>query len=677
MNSSIFDVYHSQVSDLMTLKPVLVDELRLETWHQGRYLLCRTIEESYKIHAVMSLVEDTAGRYAMLSLYNLAKSFDDNASVVLPVNSVLLIKEPYFKSTSNGAAMIRCDSISDIVFIDYLDENYQKFKVASIRNWGDILKSKDSVYAAPIPQSSEEWKNRGNALYQKRHLNDAVRAYSIGISQCNGNPDDSLLLTLNRSAAYLTLGRYEESAKDAIKVLEISPGNIKALSRVARSFYRLRLYDVALPYFEELAKLDVQNTGDLMACRKRISEKMAANYDWKELKSQAEAAPGNAIRFDVGDFFNSDLIEIRFISQQKDITPGALLSVEKAFQVSFSSEVQNLHLTQFHFKKSTAYDTNFVQIVTDIMHSFRENPLAASLAISGLYAGGPHQDTVHGADGLLNLMSYDRIRSVCFHNCFSADVEFTKKNRSLDAVDAPFEADQKEVVNSGGTGIWIRNSSFNHCCLSNSTYWFLGDVMVIVASNFIKAGEEITIMYVSPERNLIERQKVCRKFGFTCRCEICRMDAVFDEKSFNALKHRFYSKIAPRVRNLDSTVIPVLEKCLANMKSIYRQSCQTQFLFRITDIMGALALMYQAQNRFDEALKMHEEVFKCYSNIDNIEDFMDGKNFGKIVYLPHNLKLPVLQMIRGNEILGKRKEVQKWTKFLNLFNKITGIIIEF
>jgi SET domain-containing protein len=62
-----------------------------------------------------------------------------------------------------------------------------------------------------------------------------------------------------------------------------------------------------------------------------------------------------AIRFDVGDYFNTEAIEIRQISKEKgrgvfakhDIPPGTLLVVSKAFATCFSEELNNITFIKF------------------------------------------------------------------------------------------------------------------------------------------------------------------------------------------------------------------------------------------------------------------------------------------------------------------------------------------
>ena len=249
------------MSDLTKLKKILIGDMLLETWHQGRYLLCRTIAIPYIINGLSTIVEDETGNAILLSLYNFAKDFGDDPNLYLPQNTVLLIKEPYLKLSVNGAMMIRCDSPTDVVIINYRDTNFDAFNIAHISDWAFSLQVMDRVYQHPVPCTPKEWKARGNSLYTFGHYKDAIRVYSIGIGACDttelANQEDKLLMLLNRAGAYLTIKRYDDSLKDSVLVLEVKSNSINALASAARSYYHLGLFDKALEHYEKLVHLDI------------------------------------------------------------------------------------------------------------------------------------------------------------------------------------------------------------------------------------------------------------------------------------------------------------------------------------------------------------------------------------------------------------------------------------
>jgi tetratricopeptide (TPR) repeat protein len=678
MNSSIFDVYYSKVTDLSTLRKIRIDDLLMETWHEGRYLLCCTIVEPYRFNAIMSIVEDETGHITTLSLYNYTKGLTESAAPYLPMNTILLIKEPYFKETSNGAAMVRCDSPSDVIIINYNDDNYKAFKVDSIRNWNSLCASRDRVHAYPCPKTPSDWKTRGNYLFNKGYDKDAACAYSMGISLCeeSGSQQDKEcenLLKLNRSAAYLRMGRFDDAATDAVCVLDSQPGNIKALFRVAKSYYQLRSFKLALKYYEELAALNPSNEKELLICRQRVQEQETGKYDWKSLNAVVKRSPSKAIRLDAADYFNSEAIEIHDISNEKGrgvfarrgIPPGSLLVVSKAFSICFAEEVKNLHIFQLHLKTRSANRTTQIQLISDIIHKILDSP-SLGKSVYQLWSGGYKEAyQAHATnDEHNNVIDFDHIYRICKYNSFS-------RAESLeDDIKNPKDGSMKE---KDGTGLWITSSFFNHSCISNTSSWFLGDLMAIVNTRFIKAGEEVTVSYVSARDSLKDRRKAMQSYNFTCNCELCIMETGLDEKRLDALMDKYDREIAPRIRRCDLRVIPLLERHIESMKKVYAKHSQSQFLFKVIDMMCGLALLYDCQGRMKDSVKIYEEAFTLDSNIRNIIDYVDGREMGATVYISPELELLACHIELGYKKLGNRKKVSKWARILALLKKLKGV----
>jgi SET domain-containing protein len=58
------------------------------------------------------------------------------------------------------------------------------------------------------------------------------------------------------------------------------------------------------------------------------------------------------------------------------------------------------------------------------------------------------------------------------------------------------------------------SSFINHSCLSNTSRIEVGSAMFIHASKTIKGGEEITISYFDTLVPLLQRQAMCKSWGF-------------------------------------------------------------------------------------------------------------------------------------------------------------------
>jgi len=682
--SYIFDVYHSKVTDLSTLKSIHIEDLLLETWHEGRYLLCRTIEEAYRMNGIISLVEDETGRIAMLTLYNFSKALSDSAEECLPLNTILLIKEPYFKGISNGGATVRCDSPSDIIIINYNDENYKKFKISSIQQWSSLCAKADRVHASPCPKTPSDFKARGNDLYKIGYDKDAVRAYTLGIAACQNDvhPQDKdieNICRLNRSASYLRMGRFDDAASDAVSVLGSLPQNIKALFRAATAYYQLRSYKLALKYFEELCTLSPSNKKDLLLCQQRIKEQETGSYDWKSLKAIANASPTKAIRFDVADYFNTEAVEIRQISKEKgrgvfakhDIPPGTLLLVSKAFSTCFVAEVNNVNICQLYLKTRGINRTSQVQLITNVMHKVLECPSLGS-SLYQLWSGG-YKEIFHSpsdTDECNKNIDFDYIYHICKYNSFSTATADSLKDAM--GMEGNSKMNLASSETDDGSGLWINSSFFNHSCIPNTTSWTFGDLMVIMCSRYTKAGEEVTVSYVSTDKNLRDRQEVMKSFNFICQCELCTMQDGLDEERLDNLMQTYNEEISPRIRTYDLRVIPVLERHIRAIKDVYANNSQHKFLFKIIDMMGGLALLYRYQGRMKDALNTYEQAFLLQSNLANIEDYIKGKEIDTIIFISEPLELLARQIQLAYSSLGNSKKAKKWSVMVTKLGKLHG-----
>ena len=652
------------MSDLKSLKKILIDDLRLETWHKGSYIVLRTITLPYLIVGLSTIVEDETGQVVMLSLYNFVKDLSDNPDLYLPKDSVLLIKEPYFKLGVNGAIMIRCDSPTDVVSINYKDENYNAFNIESINDWGYALRATDRLYAHPTPTCTAEWKSRGNELYTKGNYKDAIRAYSIGIDSVKvseGEENDlKLIMILNRSGAYLTIKRFDDAVKDATFVLEYKPDNVKALQRASRYLYNLRLFDKALIHYEKLANIDGSNENELSKCKQRIKEKNTGDYNWKDLVAADSKYPSIGIRHDVADYLNTDSIEIRYISEQKgrgvfakcDIAPGTLLVVSKAFSAFFQNEKSGEILMGVYLKRKIMSTDNQMRNMIYVIQEMLKNP-SLSESIYQLWSGPDIKPIKKDEIGFIDA---DRIYSICSFNSFGIHKLPNMKN-----------TDEKR--HDIGCGLWAPCSLFNHACASNASYLCLGDLMVIVSSKFIKADEEITIPYIPPNLDLEERKERMIKYGFNCECGLCKAQSNFEKSKFLRLEKEFKEKISPRGRQSDNRAIPLLQQNIQSIKDIYNKNGQTKFLLKLLPPMTALSAIYQRKGRLQDSINVGIELFELFSNITDVDDYLNGSGVNQDFFVSEELFMIVQGLLDTYERLGDTIP-NKWVKLYHAMKKI-------
>ncbi|CAK4031071.1 Histone-lysine N-methyltransferase, H3 lysine-4 specific [Lecanosticta acicola] len=74
-------------------------------------------------------------------------------------------------------------------------------------------------------------------------------------------------------------------------------------------------------------------------------------------------------------------------------------------------------------------------------------------------------------------------------------------------------------------GIWLHASMFNHCCLPNASWSWIGDLFVVRANRDVAAGEEITVAYVPCSYDFATRQKSLKSANdFECACALCTVE---------------------------------------------------------------------------------------------------------------------------------------------------------
>ena len=81
--------------------------------------------------------------------------------------------------------------------------------------------------------------------------------------------------------------------------------------------------------------------------------------------------------------------------------------------------------------------------------------------------------------------------------------------------------DDLKDEDSGCIGIWIRASYINHSCYPLVRRTYIGDMMIFRAQADIPADTELKFGYISCLEKYEERQKMLKKWGFQCECQVC------------------------------------------------------------------------------------------------------------------------------------------------------------
>lgn len=257
----------------------------------------------------------------MLSFYNYPTSLQSKVDAMRPIfpkGSVWAIREPTYKfSLNEGNAMIRVDSPSDIWPITFDDELLRGI------HW-----SNGPVPIIPRPLNSvEDCRQRGAREFKAQRWLAAAVCYTDGLKF----DEDSLIIRLNRSEAYIRLGWFNSALHDADRTINSGIEDKallrKAVFRAAKSCYHLTNYERAIEYADRLPE-DKDCTEWKVKAKLRIRERDTGRYDWCALfRESQEVRP----RPDVADFYGPVEVRvggdnnIRGLFVTRDVKIGELL----------------------------------------------------------------------------------------------------------------------------------------------------------------------------------------------------------------------------------------------------------------------------------------------------------------------------------------------------------------
>jgi hypothetical protein len=99
------------------LEPIFIGDLRLETNHRSTYVMLRTITPAIRMTGILALVEDEREDVSLLQLYHQDGDDTRDPNSVIGLNTVVLLKEPFFRTSGSGQLALRVDHLSDLIFL--------------------------------------------------------------------------------------------------------------------------------------------------------------------------------------------------------------------------------------------------------------------------------------------------------------------------------------------------------------------------------------------------------------------------------------------------------------------------------------------------------------------------------------------------------------------------------
>lgn len=144
------------------LKPITISQMKLEVHHRLHSIVVRLLTPPNRLTAVMAIVEDEEGTAVLLQLYHQAPEEVVPAAKVLMPDGLLLLKEPFFKASTDGSYSLRADHVNDVLLLDETDDLVP-------------LKWRKSPKAVAATLTSTQLRVRGNEAVGKKEWFEAQR----------------------------------------------------------------------------------------------------------------------------------------------------------------------------------------------------------------------------------------------------------------------------------------------------------------------------------------------------------------------------------------------------------------------------------------------------------------------------------------------------------------------
>jgi hypothetical protein len=139
---------------------VHLNDLNIDSRKPNHAILFRTIAEPYVYSNSITIVEDEHGDVARLTICNLEDSMNDP---IIPMGSILAVKQPCWSAVPRGGYHIRVDHPSDIAILDPTDETV----LLAWRNSANIRENKNVTL----------WKKEGDTMFLEKRFRKALEWY--------------------------------------------------------------------------------------------------------------------------------------------------------------------------------------------------------------------------------------------------------------------------------------------------------------------------------------------------------------------------------------------------------------------------------------------------------------------------------------------------------------------
>jgi tetratricopeptide (TPR) repeat protein len=492
---------------LQDLQPMKLTDLRMDTHHRGRRL---TVKRASPVVPLMArswtMVQDEAG--GEIERLEVCLHTSRYGEDVLESAAAFVIKEPYFTLTDQGEATLRIDHPSDLIVC---------------RKEIGLLSAEDGTAAEKMARFC---KDKGNAALAEQDLPLAYAHYTEGLKIAqqdvlfDTNPDLARDLSRNRAHVNLLLDRLDEAKADATASLigredqQSKHLDSKAYFRAGSAAYNLGEYQEAKGFFEEQLKLSPGNKEASAFLRKietRLREQETGSYDLQKIRARlSRVLP----RVDAATFIRNTKVgespgRARGLFATRDISTGEIVMGEKAFCVVWGHESAALTAMTYDMRDDRIR-VSPVGLSKSVVQKLLSNPsqIERVMDLYGDYQGDG-KTVSRTEDG--PVVDIFQVHDIMSRNAFGPGSQYGE-----------------EGARNASTGLWIWAAYINHSCISNAKKEYIGDLMLLRATQPIAAGEEIFHAYDESSDYEARQKALMTTWGFECNCALCAVEKVDD-----------------------------------------------------------------------------------------------------------------------------------------------------
>ncbi|RAL16978.1 TPR domain protein [Aspergillus homomorphus CBS 101889] len=515
--------YAPCVTALTGLKKVMIRNLTLKTHHRGSYILLRAVTPLQLDTSIKLIAEDEEENVISLTLYNQGPQVAMDGR--LNEGRVVLVKEPYVQVQIYGGHEIRVDHLSDVRFLVSRDPEMPLV-------WRPRIME--------LNVSADDWKTRGDSYLAKKRYHRANAYYALALGS-NPTAVEASRIRASRGRSYLKARQFEAALRD-LELVTAEPDTEKVLLRKALALYHLQRFEEACEVHKVLGKGYPGNKTARYQFNRaiaRLAEQRSGRYNFKTMQLEAKKHKDPAL--DHATYIGSVAVKPtescgRGLFTTSAVKAGDLLFCEKAFMHVFHDE-RKTSAKRPSLLLNTETNTTMlgtqVELISSTIQKLYDNPSLMSV-FNDLYHGSYEPIAVSEVDGvpIVDTFLVERIVSLNY-------LEYPRSSRD----------NHLRTITHGATGgIWCLASYINHSCYSNSHRAFIGDMIIVRATQDLPANTEIRFTYVQPltDGNDPKENENGRPdfehWGFNCSCVIC-LDALHTPKSDLALRETLLEQL--------------------------------------------------------------------------------------------------------------------------------------